>query len=117
MNLDDLRRRNFVTVGQAAEFFNDGTGPLDERTVRRAIEAGQLPAVKVGNKVLIPVPPLLALLQVPEQPAAPATSGLNPELVAHALDLIRAGLRVLEPLMADADVRPLNAVKDPDAAA
>ncbi|MFK4037617.1 helix-turn-helix domain-containing protein [Nonomuraea wenchangensis] len=112
MNLDDLRARNFVTVAQAAEFFGD----CDERTVRRAIEAEQLPAVRLGTKTLIPVPPLLAFLQAPEQPAAPAP-GVNPDLVAHALDLIRAGLRVLEPHLDGADVRPLNPVKDDDAAA
>lgn len=113
MNLDDLRARNFVTVAEAAGFFGD----CDERTVRRAIEAEQLPAVRLGTKTLIPVPPLLALLQAPEQSPAPAASGLDPELVAHALDMIRAALRVLEPLMPDADVRTLNPVQDPDAAA
>jgi hypothetical protein len=110
---------NFFTVGQAAEFFHDRTGvPLDERTVRRGIEAGQIPSVKIGNKVLVPVPPLLALLQVPEQPQAPAAPGVNPELVAHALDLVRAALRILEPHLDGADVRPLTPVKDdPNAAA
>ncbi|MEV4888982.1 helix-turn-helix domain-containing protein [Nonomuraea sp. NPDC055795] len=116
MNLDELRARNFVSVGQAAEFFGDETGPIDERTVRRAIEVGQLLAVKVGNKTLIPVPPLLALLQVPEQPATPAAPGINPELVAHALDMIRAGLRVLEPFMSDAEVAALRDVEASNAA-
>lgn len=58
MTLDDLRGRLFVSVPEAAaEVFG-----LDERTVRRAIADGQVPGVKVGNKTLIPVPKLLAML-------------------------------------------------------
>lgn len=58
MTLDELRGRLFVSVPEAAaEVFR-----LDERTVRRAIADGQVPGVKVGNKTLIPVPKLLAML-------------------------------------------------------
>lgn len=112
MTLDELRARNFVTVTEAAEFFGD----CDERTVRRAIDSDQLAAVKLGTKTLIPVPPLLALLQVAEQPAVPAAPGINPELVAAALDMIRAGLRVLEPFMVDADVTTLRSAEPSNAA-
>lgn len=58
MTLEELSRRLFVSVPEAAaEVFG-----LDERTVRRAIADGQVPGVKVGNKTLIPVPKLLAML-------------------------------------------------------
>ena len=35
---------------------------LDERTVTRGIQAGDLPSVRVGRRVLVPRLPLLALL-------------------------------------------------------
>ena len=46
-------------VAQAASVFG-----VDVRTVTRAIENGELPAVRLGRRVLIPRLPLLAALGV-----------------------------------------------------
>ncbi len=48
-----------VTVAQAAAVFG-----VDVRTVTRAIENGELPALRLGRRVLIPRLPLLAALGV-----------------------------------------------------
>jgi excisionase family DNA binding protein len=57
VDLDELRisRAAVVTVVQAASVFG-----VDVRTVTRAIENGELPAVRLGRRVLIPRLPLLA---------------------------------------------------------
>jgi excisionase family DNA binding protein len=61
LNLDDLRasRAAVVTIAQAASVFG-----VDVRTVTRAIENGELPALRLGRRVLIPRLPLLAALGV-----------------------------------------------------
>ena len=61
MNLNDLKasRSAVVTVAQAASVFG-----VDVRTVSRAIENGELPALRLGRRVLIPRLPLLAVLGV-----------------------------------------------------
>ena len=61
MDLEELRisRAAVVTVAQAAAVFG-----VDVRTVARAIENGELPALRLGRRVLIPRLPLLAALGV-----------------------------------------------------
>ncbi|MCF6506580.1 helix-turn-helix domain-containing protein [Blastococcus sp. MG754426] len=61
MDLDELRisRAAVVTVAQAASVFG-----VDVRTVTRAIDNGELPALRLGRRVLIPRLPLLAALSV-----------------------------------------------------
>jgi excisionase family DNA binding protein len=61
VNLDDLlsSRSAVVTLTQAASVFG-----VDVRTVTRAIENGDLPALRLGRRVLIPRLPLLAALGV-----------------------------------------------------
>jgi excisionase family DNA binding protein len=61
VNLEDLRtsRSAVVTVAQAASVFG-----VDVRTVTRAIQNGELPALRLGRRVLIPRLPLLACLGV-----------------------------------------------------
>ena len=61
MNLEDLlsSRSAVVTLAQAASIFG-----VDVRTVTRAIENGDLPALRLGRRVLIPRLPLLAALGV-----------------------------------------------------
>lgn len=61
MDLEELRisRAAVVTVAQAAAVFG-----VDVRTVTRAIEHGELPALRLGRRVLIPRIPLLAALGV-----------------------------------------------------
>jgi excisionase family DNA binding protein len=41
---------------------------VDERTVTRAVEAGQIPSLRVGHRVLIPRLPLLELLGATSMP-------------------------------------------------
>jgi excisionase family DNA binding protein len=61
VDLDELRisRAAVVTVAQAASVFG-----VDVRTVTRAIDNGELPALRLGRRVLIPRLPLLAALGV-----------------------------------------------------
>jgi len=66
VDLEDLRtsRDAVVTVAQAAAVFG-----VDVRTVTRAIESGELPALRLGRRVLIPRLSLLAALGVSVQDA------------------------------------------------
>ena len=66
MDLEELRisRAAVVTVAQAAAVFG-----VDVRTVTRAIENGELPALRLGRRVLIPRLPLLAALGVRDEDA------------------------------------------------
>ena len=66
MDLEELRisRAAVVTVAQAAAVFG-----VDVRTVTRAIESGELPALRLGRRVLIPRLPLLAALGVRDDDA------------------------------------------------
>jgi excisionase family DNA binding protein len=61
VDLEELRisRAAVVTVAQAAAVFG-----VDVRTGTRAIENGELPALRLGRRVLIPRLPLLAALGV-----------------------------------------------------
>jgi len=74
MNLDDLHASNAaaLTVTQVASLL-----ALDERTVRRACEEGDLPHLKVGRRLLIPTELLRQLLcpNTPDISADPAPTG------------------------------------------
>jgi excisionase family DNA binding protein len=61
VTLDELRasRSAVVTVAQAAAVLG-----VDVRTVSRAIQNGELPALRLGRRVLIPRLPLLTVLGV-----------------------------------------------------
>ena len=74
MNLEDLRvsRSAVVTLAQAASVFG-----VDVRTVTRAIENGDLPALRLGRRVLIPRLPLLAGLGVRVDDALTETHGAS----------------------------------------
>lgn len=58
MNLDDIRGKAVITVTEASELLG-----LDTRSVRRGVELGDLPGIKVGRRILVPVPRLLALIE------------------------------------------------------
>lgn len=67
MNLDDLMKSSaaVVTIAEAAELLG-----VDVRTVSRAMNNGDLPALRVGRRLLIPRLPLLTHLGVlPHVPA------------------------------------------------
>lgn len=58
MTLDDIRDRTVITVTEAAELLE-----LDARTVRRGLENGDLPGVRVGQRWVIPVAHILPILE------------------------------------------------------
>ncbi len=72
MNLDEAlaSRAAAFTITDVASLLD-----VDTRTVSRAVEDGQLPALRIGRRILIPRLPLLALLgadgQLPELERAP----------------------------------------------
>jgi excisionase family DNA binding protein len=78
MTFDDLGDRLFADVPEVAEI----TG-LDPRTIRRAAEAREIPAHKVGNKWMIPTSWLReqAGTPAPQVPVMPDVDQLA-ELVA-----------------------------------
>lgn len=98
MTLDELRTRNVGTVAEVIEAFFDGK--CDERTFRRGIDAGQIPAIKIGNKTLIPIAPLLAMIEAPAPPAFPAPSAEDPagDALTAVREILRGALRALEVL-------------------
>ena len=68
MNLTDLQ------ASKAAAFTVTDVASLlavDERTVRRACEDGQLPSLRIGRRLLIPRLPLLAALGADESSPVP----------------------------------------------
>ncbi|TFV90112.1 DNA-binding protein [Blastococcus sp. CT_GayMR20] len=74
MDLQELRvsRTAVVTVAQAAEVLG-----IDVRTVSRAIENGELPALRLGRRVLVPRLPLLAALGVRVEAALTEVDGVS----------------------------------------
>jgi hypothetical protein len=98
LTLDELRQRNFGTVAEVAGAFFGGM--CDERTVRRAIADGQIQAMKVGTKTLIPTAPLFALIDVPAAPIAPPSPAgeSSVDAVTAAREILRGALRALEAL-------------------
>jgi excisionase family DNA binding protein len=55
--LADLTNRTVITVEEAARALRIGRSAAYE-----AVRRGQLPALRIGRRVLVPVPRLLALL-------------------------------------------------------
>ena len=53
----DLEGRLFLTVTELAALMQ-----LDPRTVRRGIEDGSIPSIRVGRSTRIPVPKIRALI-------------------------------------------------------
>ena len=50
-----------ATRVQTAQIFG-----VDERTITRGIEEGDIPAIRVGRRILVPVPALRRLLGIEE---------------------------------------------------
>ncbi|MHB8188022.1 MAG: helix-turn-helix domain-containing protein [Dermatophilaceae bacterium] len=61
----DLEGRLFVTVTELAALMQ-----LDPRTVRRGIEEGSIPSIRVGRSTRIPVPKIRALIGLVDPTAA-----------------------------------------------
>jgi excisionase family DNA binding protein len=78
--LDELRaavgNSMFTTVPVVAKLMD-----LDERTVRRGIERGEIPAVRVASATRIPVTALLRLAGLEPE----STSAIDPSPATHAV--------------------------------
>jgi excisionase family DNA binding protein len=61
----DLEGRLFLTVTELAALMQ-----LDPRTVRRGIEDGSIPSIRVGRSTRIPVPKIRALIGLVDPTAA-----------------------------------------------
>ena len=86
MTLDDLGGRLFADIPQAASILG-----RDERTVRRAAAAGEIPASKVGTKWLIRTSWLREQAGIGELGAASAAPDLD-ELADRLADRMFARL-------------------------
>jgi excisionase family DNA binding protein len=64
--LPDPRERPLLKVAEVAEILREG-----EKVVRSAIDAGQLPSVRVGRYVRVPTAPLYALCGLTPDSEAP----------------------------------------------
>lgn len=62
MTLDELRvsGRATITVEEAAEVL----GPIGRGTAYEAVRRGEIPSLRLGRRILVPVPRLLAMLGV-----------------------------------------------------
>jgi excisionase family DNA binding protein len=68
MTLDDLTGRNFASITEAAELWDNA----DPRTIRRMAQRGEIPSIKIGVRYMIPTAWLrdhLAAAAPPEPPA------------------------------------------------
>lgn len=77
MNLGDLRKSQSAVISIADTASVLG---VDVRTISRAIESGDLPALRVGRRVLIPR--LLLLSRLGVEAAEPAEPGTSAHLAA-----------------------------------
>jgi excisionase family DNA binding protein len=84
MTLDDLGSRLFADVPQAASILG-----RDERTVRKAAAAGDIPATKVGNKWMIQTAWLRQQAGITEAPPAASVPDLD-ELADRVADRVFA---------------------------
>ncbi|MDY6871290.1 MAG: hypothetical protein SV966_12510 [Actinomycetota bacterium] len=62
-DLDWLRTTTLpvATRAQTAQIFG-----VDERTITRGIEEGDIPAIRIGRRMLVPVPALRKMLGIEE---------------------------------------------------
>jgi excisionase family DNA binding protein len=101
--LDELRTaitagRLFLTVGEFSELYR-----CDERTARRGIERGDVPAVRVGSTVRIPVATLLRMagLEPKDAAATPSTE----------IELANSGAASATDTATRPDLRRLKAIR------
>lgn len=60
MNLEDVRGRLTITVPEAGELLGIGRDAAYD-----AVERGDIPSLRIGRRILVPVPKLLELVGVP----------------------------------------------------
>lgn len=88
--LPDPREKPWLTVAELAEITGEG-----EKVIRAALEAGQLPELRIGRYVRIPTAALLLQLGIEEQartdseagpstgPATASTTSTPPQELQH----------------------------------
>jgi hypothetical protein len=64
MTLDELRQHTVVTVPVGGSVFD-----LSRSASYRAAERGELPTIRLGKRLVCPVPQLLAMLEGNKAPA------------------------------------------------
>ena len=87
MDLEELRacRSAVITIADAAAVLG-----VDARTVSRAVQSGELPALRVGRRLLIPRLPLLARLGVVDSAAMPSrTPPPSPDIAGDSRPPVR----------------------------
>lgn len=78
--VDGLSGRLFLTVREVADLLR-----LDERSVRRAVERDEIPAVRIGNSIRIPTAAFRDMAGLPSEdgdgptPASAAPSISDPD--------------------------------------
>jgi excisionase family DNA binding protein len=84
VTLDDLRAsgRATITVEEAGAVLGVGRS-----TAYEAVRAGELPSLKLGRRVLIPVPKLLALLGVEQTAESIPSDAPAPDDLAEVVRL------------------------------
>lgn len=58
MTLDDIRDRATITVDEAAAVLG-----IDRSTAYAAVHNGDLPHIRIGRRILVPVPKFLRMFQ------------------------------------------------------
>jgi excisionase family DNA binding protein len=91
LTIEDVRSRSTITVEEAADLLGIG-----RKLAYDAVNSGELPAIKIGTKLLVVVPKLLQILGVDED----ANRGLE------------AGRAVLDRCHAAAEERARQAAED-----
>lgn len=70
MKLSELRERTTVSVEEAGEIIG-----LSRSSAYEAARRGDIPILRLGRRIFVPVPRLLALLGAAEDEKATATEG------------------------------------------
>jgi excisionase family DNA binding protein len=84
--LDELRGRATCTVEEAAAVLEVGRA-----TAYEAARQGQLPTLRLGRRVLVPVPKLLALLGADQAPVESAGAGDGNDGSESPAEIVRLG--------------------------
>jgi excisionase family DNA binding protein len=73
LTLDDIRNCATITVPEAGQVLG-----LGRDSAYRAAERGELPTLKLGRRLLVPVPKLLRLLGLEDSEGEPVSSPIAP---------------------------------------
>lgn len=83
VNVDGLRNRRTVSVGEAAAFLG-----IARSTAYNAVRDGSLPSVRLSHRLLVPTAKLLAMVGVEEQVPHATCAAARQERVAGAEEVV-----------------------------